>query len=405
MFEDATGRRSHDASSPTSGARARASAVHDGHWQVALGQTLADVLNGATSSPDLLLIFVSSAYIDHHDLILSHAARRSGAGCVVGSAAKGVIGASVSYQQSPGISMIAFWLPGATITPVRLHQDTLDQLDDAESWFAINPLPADSVRGWLIFAEPYRLDIQQTLVRLRTLYPGIPMVGTVASTAATDRRLSLFFDSTVFHEGGVAVAIEGPYALETIVSQGVDPVGEAWTITSVDGNQINTISNRPAAEVWAQTRAELGDDEFDLLIGTPMSEYQDTFERGDFVVRGIIDVSEHHGWIRVGTIPRVGQTIQFQLRDPVSASEDVSIQLRRWKDANRQRVVGGLLSTCKGRGVGMFDVEDHDAAAIAEVLPSVPVAGMFSNGEIGPVRGVPGLNTFAMVLGLITRDD
>jgi small ligand-binding sensory domain FIST len=51
----------------------------------------------------------------------------------------------------------------------------------------------------------------------------------------------------------------------------------------------------------------------------------------------------------------------------------------------------------------MFGRSDHDACAVRGVFPSVPLAGMFSFGEIGPVRGIPALNGFAMALGLIVH--
>jgi small ligand-binding sensory domain FIST len=51
----------------------------------------------------------------------------------------------------------------------------------------------------------------------------------------------------------------------------------------------------------------------------------------------------------------------------------------------------------------MFGSEDHDALAISSAFPGMPVAGMFSFGEIGPVRGVPALNGFAMAFAVISE--
>ena len=35
----------------------------------------------------------------------------------------------------------------------------------------------------------------------------------------------------------------------------------------------------------------------------------------------------------------------------------------------------------------MFEVESHDAATLSEHLGSIPVAGIFAQGELGPVGG------------------
>jgi small ligand-binding sensory domain FIST len=68
-------------------------------------------------------------------------------------------------------------------------------------------------------------------------------------------------------------------------------------------------------------------------------------------------------------------------------------------------VVAGMICTCKGRGTAMFGRPDHDARAVRAAFRNLPFAGMYSFGEIGPVRGVPALNGFAMSLGLIVRRD
>ena len=51
----------------------------------------------------------------------------------------------------------------------------------------------------------------------------------------------------------------------------------------------------------------------------------------------------------------------------------------------------------------MFGRNDHDARAVAEALPDVPVVGLYSLGELAPVRGVPAYNAFAAALGIIVE--
>src|SRR5690606_38664809 len=98
---------------------------------------------------------------------------------------------------------------------------------------------------------------------------------------------------------------------------------------------------------------------------------------------------------------RMGQTLQFQFRDAVAADADLRLQL----DALRERLagrtpLGAVLCTCNGRGRALFDAPDHDARAIAESLGALPTAGLFCNGEIGPVGGKPFLHGFTASIGL-----
>jgi small ligand-binding sensory domain FIST len=133
-----------------------------------------------------------------------------------------------------------------------------------------------------------------------------------------------------------------------------------------------------------------------------MDEYRDVFEREDFVARGILGTENATGSIMVGGIPRQGQSIQFLLRDPTAASNDLRTRLQALGRL-QQPVIGGILTSCKARGSTMFGRNDHDARTVARALPDVPVVGLYSLGELGPVRGVPAYNAFAVSLGLIVE--
>jgi small ligand-binding sensory domain FIST len=77
----------------------------------------------------------------------------------------------------------------------------------------------------------------------------------------------------------------------------------------------------------------------------------------------------------------VGETLQFQLRDADTADDDLRALLTgRAADA-------ALVFTSTGRGLGLFDVADHDAGVVDEYLGRLPAAGMFCAGELGPVGG------------------
>jgi len=386
---------------------ARSAVVQHEDWRCAVDLALDAILEDRATSPDLLVLFASSQYSADYPALVRDVYRRSGTGCLIGTSSRGAIAGRESYESEPALSMLALWLPGAKLTPVRLHQVMLDSLDADDS----PQLPSrEDARGWILFTDPYRMDAQDALSRLRARYAGVPFVGALSSTMEQDRRVWVFLDDHVYDEGGVALAIGGPYTLQVAISQGADPVGQAWTITGVDRNRITAISNRPALDVLNDVIAAYPPGERErvrqnMMLGFPMSEYHDAFYRGDFVVRGLLGIDEERGELIVGSIPRVGQTVQFQLRDAASSSLDTQQVL---VDARAMvgdgEAVGGLLCTCKGRGRAMFGRPDHDACAVRAVFGDMPVAGMFSFGEIGPVMSVPALNGFAMSLGVIVYE-
>jgi len=121
-----------------------------------------------------------------------------------------------------------------------------------------------------------------------------------------------------------------------------------------------------------------------LLVGRVINEYKGHFGRGDFLIRGVVGVDQEAGYIAIGDPQiRVGQTIQFHVRDQRTAEEDFQLLLEAQKlhgDAG-----GALLFSCNGRGTRLFDHPDADATMIHHALGDLPLAGFFAAGEIGPV--------------------
>ncbi len=267
------------------------------------------------------------------------------------------------------------------------------------------------VRGIVLLADPYRMDAHALVAGLYRCYPGVPVVGGMTSASEHRRQTWVFLDGHVYDEGGVALLLEGAVSLVPVVSHGAEPVGEAWTVTKVDRNVLLEISNRPALDVLLDTAREVQGvrrrEDFpfgDWLVGFAANEYQDGFDRGDFIVRGILGAdTERHGVI-VGGMPRVGQTVQFQLRDAALADVDLRQALL---DARATLAstppAAGLLFTCNGRGEEMFGRRHHDAETVGALLPRVPVAGMFCDGEVGPAgpKHRPTLHGFTATLALL----
>jgi small ligand-binding sensory domain FIST len=55
--------------------------------------------------------------------------------------------------------------------------------------------------------------------------------------------------------------------------------------------------------------------------------------------------------------------------------------------------------------MGLFGAADHDAHTVRELLGPLPLAGLFCNGEIGPVGARTYLHGFTASLALIAPTD
>jgi small ligand-binding sensory domain FIST len=123
-----------------------------------------------------------------------------------------------------------------------------------------------------------------------------------------------------------------------------------------------------------------------LFIGLVVNEYLEDFHRGDFLVRNLIGGDPNSGVLAVGATPRAGQTMQFQRRDAVAATEDMNELLSRAKKQLADSTIyGGCLCCCNGRGQNLFGSPNHDAELVKKQLGPIGLAGFFCNGEIGPI--------------------
>ena len=121
--------------------------------------------------------------------------------------------------------------------------------------------------------------------------------------------------------------------------------------------------------------------------------------RGDFLVRNLIGVDRASGSVGVAEPVRVGQTIQFQLRDAPAAAADLRATLGGMAAALGGRAPAfGLYFNCAGRGQGLFGAADHDIGLIREALGEFPLAGFFGNGEFAPVGGRNHFHNYTGVL-------
>jgi small ligand-binding sensory domain FIST len=320
-----------------------------------------------------------------------------------------VINNDRELERLPALSLLALALPGATLASVRFSPETIAAGRDDAHWREKLGVSLDQGRGWFIFGDPFDCDGDALLKQLHNAYPSAPVVGGMAGPGPRDRQTWLFHDDEVVSGGAVGLALGGGYDLVPLVSQGCEPIGQTWTITSVKNGWIETIGNRPAIQVLIETLNGLDVDlrpraRRNLLMGVAADEYRPNFQRGDFLIRAVTGFDQARGAIAVESGPRVGQTMQFQMRDAATADLDLRVTLDHaavWLDGRKP--IGGVLCACQSRGSGLFGTSHHDAGLIATALGAPMIAGCFSAAEIGPVGLVPFIHGQTAVLGLVCR--
>jgi small ligand-binding sensory domain FIST len=196
----------------------------------------------------------------------------------------------------------------------------------------------------------------------------------------------------VLDHGAIGVLIEGPIGIRSIVSQGCRPIGRHMIITRGKDNIIAGLGGKAPLAQLQDLWQELSPDDralcqHGLHVGRVINEYQGEFQRGDFLVRNVMGLDQDSGSLAINDAIRVGQTVQFHVRDSITADEDLRTMLQAATKSHEARPGGALLFTCNGRGTRLFPEAHHDARAICAALGELPLAGFFAQGELGPVGG------------------
>jgi small ligand-binding sensory domain FIST len=395
--------------SGTTTATAAAAVVDAPRWDQALGAALGQVGDVLPAEPDLVFLFASPAYSDYFNHIAAIVFERTHARVLIGCSGQGVIGPQREIEGRPALSVLGASMPDAALHAVHVSQSAIEACSSAEDWQRLAGVAPDDANAWLIFTDPFSLNPETLIAGLASAYPDAPLVGGVASGNPRIRQTHLFLNGEVHHGGAVLVAIGGAYTVQTVVSQGTEPIGQTWTVTGAKGNMLESIGGRPSYEVLVETVQALPPDvqsraRTNLLIGIAADEYRDQFRRGDFVIRNLLGVDQASGALALSAYPRVGQTVQFQIRDAGAADDELRTMLAgTHAELGDSHPVAALLCSCNGRGAGLFGTPDHDARALAEEFGPLPAAGFFCNGEIGPVGGIPFLHGFTASIGLIVQ--
>jgi small ligand-binding sensory domain FIST len=137
-----------------------------------------------------------------------------------------------------------------------------------------------------------------------------------------------------------------------------------------------------------------------LHVGRVINEYQGDFQRGDFLIRNVLGLDQENGSLAITDRVRVGQTVQFHVRDAATADEDLRSLLQQNLKGHPKRPAAALVFSCNGRGTRLFPGPNHDAGAIRGEAGELPLAGFFAQGELGPVGGQNFIHGFTASVAL-----
>ena len=341
-----------------------------------------------THPVDLLIVFIEGSHTGAVEDIASTLRKLISPNTMVGTTASGVLGQHVEVEDEPSLSIWA--ATGVDASALRIEPG---KLEPNGGW---PPSAGGQDQHAILFADPFSTPIDRVLEAAAGASPKLSIHGGLSSAGRGPGGNRLLLDGIVFEDGAVGVDL-GSTAATSVVSQGCRPVGNPYTVTRASENCITELASQRPLDLLNEVAANASEQDQALLangvhIGIAFDEGQvEQFDRGDFLIRGVLGADPSTGAISIGTAIDVGATVQFHVRDAATASEDLSGLL---VDAGRSDVSGALCFTCNGRGERLFAMRGHDAELIHTLTNSPATAGMFCAGELGPVRSENHIHTF-----------
>ena len=349
-------------------------------------------------------LFVSGLYGVDWKPLARWLRKELGSPLLLGCTAGGVLGRERELERMPAVSLAAAHLPGVKLHPFSVSPEDLAEPREAGFWIEKTGVSPKEEPSGILLPDPFTCNAMDLVSSINTFYPGMPLIGGLASGATQAGGNSLFFNDEIVPEGAVGALLTGDILLQTVVSQGCRPIGRPYIVTRTEENVIFELAGQPAMEALQKLYAVLPDADKKLarealLLGVVMNEYKEKFKRGDFLIRNLIGMDPPVGAIIVGDRIQTGQTVQFHVRDAAASLDDLQTLLKE-NPSPEPGLSGGLLFSCLGRGRDLYGEPDVDVRTIHKALGPCPIAGFFCNGEIGPVGPRNYIHGFTASLGL-----
>jgi small ligand-binding sensory domain FIST len=375
---------------------------------------------------DLALVFASASYASDLPRLLPLLRQRLQARHWLGCLGGGVVGAGGDgvpheLEGQPGLSVTLLRLPGARLQPFAIDGDNLPDLDGpADPWRqrllgSDDPEAAEGLAAagsMLLLVDPGCAAINDLINGLDYACPAAAKVGGIAASHSAAHG-SLLFEEQVCG-GAVGCLIDGAWSMEPVVAQGCRPIGPVLEVEQAQRNvvlQVSEAGNRHSSPVAALQAilTELSPAERELVkhslfLGVARRDFSVVNSAAEapaaFLVRTLIGVDPRNGAVAVGERMRVGQQVQFHLRDGDASRQELELLLRAQSRRHGQPLAGFLFA-CLGRGQGLYGQPDGDAGPCHAIFPGMPLAGAFCNGEIGPVGGSTHLHGYTASFGFL----
>ena len=230
----------------------------------------------------------------------------------------------------PCISVMGCYFPKTNIEISHLDIENRPGMDDSPAdWLEFAGIVKNPGQSFIIFADPFTADIDQTLQGLDYAY-NCPITGGFSSGTQFKGEVCLYAGDKSVHSGIVVLSLSGKVDVVPLVAQGCRPIGDNLTVTECDNIVINKVDEKAPMEYLQLLANQLNDEDRmlmqkSLFLGVEMDLMKADLSHGDYLIRNIRGVSPEDGALVIGEQIQINQSVRFHIRDPKAAGLNWSV--------------------------------------------------------------------------------
>ncbi len=245
--------------------------------------------------------------------------------------------------------------------------------------------------AFLIAGSNMETDAEQLLFGFEDIIG--KQVNVFGGMAGDDYNFSeqfVFTNGRSSNRGIVAIAFdEDKIHIKGRATCGWKPVGTEKTVTKSEGNHVYTVDNVPVLDLTAKYGGieNLSPDNKDIAMEIATNfPLQLQREAGDPVMRpGLLVDWNNHSFYCSGTVPQ-GSKVRFSLPPDFDVMEKVIHATKEMKFSEMPEADALIVFSCAGRILVLGPLMSKEIEGVKNVW-NVPMAGMFSNAELGRATG------------------
>ncbi|HMU45214.1 MAG TPA: FIST N-terminal domain-containing protein [Chitinophagaceae bacterium] len=220
--------------------------------------------------------------------------------------------------------------------------------------------------------------------------PAVNVFGGCAGDDYTFSEQFVFTNGKESDKAMLCIALnEEKVNVKGIATCGWKAIGTEKTVTKSEGNHVYTVDNLPVLDITAKYGGiqNVSEDNKGLLLEIAANlPLQLQREKGDPIMRPGLKIDwNDHSFYTSGTVPQ-GAKVKFSVQPDLDVMEKVVKGVENLKATEMPEADALVVFSCAGRILSFGPMMNMELEGVKKVW-NVPMAGMFSNGELGRATG------------------